>query len=71
MQRNNFVLQSIRKVLILPQERKCQSIKVLQGRRRIIMWEKIPKSSSSSTTDNTNVVAVVLCGEKKIESENF
>ena len=32
------------------------------------MWEKIP--SSSSTTDNTNVVAVVLCGEKKIESEN-
>ena len=41
----------------------------LQGRRRIIMWEKIP--SSSSTTDNTKVVAVVLRREKKIESENF
>ena len=41
----------------------------LQGRRRVIMWEKSP--SSSSATDNTSVVAMVLCGKKKIESENF
>ena len=27
------------------------------------MWEKIPKSSSSSTTNNSGVVSVLLCRE--------
>ena len=33
------------------------------------MWEKIPKSSSSSTTNNSGVVSVLLCREIKLKVE--